>query len=43
MNSDVSRVSVEIGGNEISFETGKWAKQASGFVVILAAATAWCS
>src|SRR5688500_10430739 len=34
MNSDVSRVSVEIGGNEISFETGKLAKQASGSVVV---------
>ena len=34
MNSDVSRVSVEIGGNEISFETGKLAKQASGAVVV---------
>ncbi|MBV9213604.1 MAG: polyribonucleotide nucleotidyltransferase [Actinobacteria bacterium] len=34
MNQDVSRVSVEIGGNEISFETGKLAKQASGAVVV---------
>ena len=34
MNQDVSRVSVEIGGNEISFETGKLAKQASGSVVV---------
>jgi polyribonucleotide nucleotidyltransferase len=31
---DVSRVSVEIGGNEISFETGKLARQASGAVVV---------
>src|SRR5688500_9542669 len=34
MNSDVSRVSVEVGGAEISFETGKLAKQASGSVVV---------
>src|ERR687893_1850027 len=39
MNSDVSRVSVEIGGNEISFETGKLAKQASGSVVVQAGDT----
>jgi polyribonucleotide nucleotidyltransferase len=32
--SDVTRVSVEIGGTEISFETGKMAKQASGSVVV---------
>jgi polyribonucleotide nucleotidyltransferase len=32
--SDVTRVSVEIGGSEISFETGKLAKQASGAVVV---------
>ena len=31
---DVSRVSVEIGGQEISFETGKLARQASGAVVV---------
>ena len=31
---EVSRVSVEIGGEEISFETGKLAKQASGAVVV---------
>jgi polyribonucleotide nucleotidyltransferase len=31
---DVSRVSVEIGGTEISFETGKLARQASGAVVV---------
>src|SRR5687767_9895226 len=39
MNSEVSRVSVEIGGNEISFETGKLAKQASGAVVVRAGDT----
>src|SRR2546423_994943 len=33
MNQDVSRVSVEIGGDSISFETGKLAKQAGGAVV----------
>ncbi len=32
--SDVTRVTVEIGGSEISFETGKLAKQASGSVVV---------
>src|SRR5436190_1156402 len=31
---DVSRVSVEVGGEEISFETGKLARQASGAVVV---------
>jgi polyribonucleotide nucleotidyltransferase len=31
---DVSRASVEIGGEEISFETGKLARQASGAVVV---------
>jgi polyribonucleotide nucleotidyltransferase len=31
---EVSRVSVEIGGKEISFETGKLARQASGAVVV---------
>src|ERR671930_1419768 len=31
---DVSRVSVEIGEDEISFETGKLARQASGAVVV---------
>src|SRR5919201_5215344 len=31
---DVSRVSVEVGGSEISFETGRMAKQASGAVVV---------
>src|SRR3954451_23938656 len=35
MSSDaVKRVSVEIAGEEISFETGKMAKQASGAVVV---------
>jgi polyribonucleotide nucleotidyltransferase len=32
--SDATRVSVAIAGNEISFETGKMAKQASGSVVV---------
>jgi len=36
---DVSRVSVEIGESEISFETGKLAKQASGAVVVRAGDT----
>jgi polyribonucleotide nucleotidyltransferase len=31
---DVSRVSVEVGGEEISMETGKLARQASGAVVV---------
>jgi polyribonucleotide nucleotidyltransferase len=31
---DVSRVSVDVGGEEISFETGKLARQASGSVVV---------
>src|SRR5438045_7157434 len=31
---DVSRVSVEVGGQEISFETGKLAREASGAVVV---------
>ncbi len=35
MSSDaVTTVSVEIAGSEISFETGKMAKQASGAVVV---------
>src|SRR6267154_4102029 len=35
MSSDaVTRVSVEIAGSEISFETGRMAKQASGSVVV---------
>jgi len=33
-NDSVTRVSVEIGGSEISFETGRMAKQASGAVVV---------
>src|ERR687894_320195 len=37
--SDVTRVSVEVGGAEISFETGKLAKQASGSVVVRAGDT----
>jgi len=36
---DVSRVSVEISGTEISFETGKLARQASGAVVVRARET----
>ena len=36
---EVSRVSVEIGGKEISFETGKLARQASGAVVARAGDT----
>ena len=39
MNVDVSRVSLEIGGTELSFETGKLAKQASGSVVVRAGDT----
>ncbi|MGI8411328.1 MAG: polyribonucleotide nucleotidyltransferase [Solirubrobacteraceae bacterium] len=34
MDGTVTRVSVEIAGEEISFETGKLAKQASGAVVV---------
>src|SRR4051794_3965368 len=34
--SEVTRVSVEVGGTEIFFETGKLAKQASGSVVVSA-------
>src|SRR5499427_4276817 len=35
MSSDqVTRVSLEIAGSEISFETGRMAKQASGAVVV---------
>ncbi len=33
-NDSVARVSVEIAGSEISFETGRMAKQASGAVVV---------
>src|SRR5438552_18095046 len=36
---EVSRVSAEIGDSEISFETGKLAKQASGAVVVRAGDT----
>ena len=39
MSDAVTRVSVEIAGKEISFETGKLAKQASGAVVIRAGDT----
>ncbi|MGI8571613.1 MAG: polyribonucleotide nucleotidyltransferase [Solirubrobacteraceae bacterium] len=34
MSDAVTRVSAEVGGKEISFETGKLAKQASGAVVV---------
>src|SRR3954454_12762108 len=34
MTDGVSRVSLEIGGTSIAFETGKYAKQASGSVVV---------
>src|SRR5215207_1048909 len=37
--SEATRVSVEVGGTEISFETGKLAKQASGSVVVSAGDT----
>ncbi len=36
---EVSRVSTDVGGQEISFETGKLAKQASGSVVVRAGDT----
>ncbi len=39
MTDGVSRVSVEIGGTSIAFETGKYAKQASGSVVVTAGDT----
>jgi polyribonucleotide nucleotidyltransferase len=39
MSVEATRVSVEIGGTEISFETGKLAKQASGSVVVQAGDT----
>src|SRR5438045_3705250 len=39
MSDDVKRVAAEIGGQEISFETGKLAKQASGAVVVTAGET----
>src|SRR5947209_2803419 len=38
-NEGVTRVSVEIAGTEISFETGRMAKQASGAVVVRAGDT----
>jgi len=37
--SEVHRVTVEIGGTEITFETGRLAKQASGSVVVTAGET----
>ena len=39
MTDGVSRVSLEIGGTEIAFETGKLARQASGSVVVTAGDT----
>jgi polyribonucleotide nucleotidyltransferase len=39
MSDAVSRVSLEIGGGSIQFETGKLAKQASGAVVVTAGET----
>src|SRR5258707_2540374 len=39
MDLNVTRVSVDIGGTEIAFETGKLAKQASGSVVVTAGET----
>jgi len=39
MSDAVTRVAAEIAGNEISFETGKLAKQASGAVVVRAGDT----
>src|SRR4051794_29511682 len=39
MSDAVSRVSVEVGGSQIEFETGKLAKQASGSVVVTAGET----
>src|SRR6266513_60919 len=39
MNQNVHRVSVEIGGTQIEFETGKLAKQASGAVLVKAGDT----
>ena len=39
MSDAVKRVTVEIAGKEISFETGKLAKQASGAVVVRAGDT----
>src|SRR3954453_13244498 len=37
--SEVHRVTVEVGGTEIAFETGKLAKQAGGAVVVTAGDT----
>ena len=37
--SEVHQVSVDIGGTEITFETGRMAKQASGSVVVSAGET----
>ena len=34
MNEALNRVSLEIGGTEIEFETGKLAKQADGAVLV---------
>jgi len=39
VNGPVHRVAVDVGGTEISFETGKLAKQASGSVVVAAGDT----
>jgi polyribonucleotide nucleotidyltransferase len=39
MTDGVSRVSLEVGGSEIEFESGKLAKQASGSVVVTAGET----
>src|SRR5436305_13483736 len=39
MDQQVHRVSVEIGGTQIEFETGKLAKQASGAVLVMAGDT----
>src|SRR6476469_11129114 len=39
MADEVRRVSVQIGGTEITFETGKLAKQASGAVIVRAGDT----
>ena len=38
MDQQVHRVSVEVGGTQIEFETGKLAKQASGAVLVKAGA-----
>jgi polyribonucleotide nucleotidyltransferase len=39
MTDGVSRISLEVGGTEIEFETGKLARQASGSVVVTAGET----